>query len=73
MLNKDTCKKCINKHRTNWKWGEGDEASWRYRQVYCPAQFISDMKLLSSKINSFGTKFCPYSMEHMVLGQDNAK
>ena len=45
MLNKDICKRCIDKNRwpLPWptvKWCESDEMRWRNGAVYCPLKEV---------------------------------
>jgi hypothetical protein len=65
MLNKKVCKLCHKKD--NWDWVRFTENLWNKRKkVYC----VSENNHLS--INKIPST-CPYKLEHLLKGENNAK
>lgn len=69
MLNKDICKKCINK-----QWNEDDEKIWKINIIFC-AKSCTKLNLLNASsalsgyrsINEPPPKQCPYYLEHLLI------
>jgi hypothetical protein len=67
MLNKDICKRCINKDAESYKsydlsWMKDDEEWWNIREVFCPTGTDAKMAIRFEK----AIEKCPYVLEHVI-------
>ena len=63
MLNKDICKRCINKHCNAANgWNAQDETHWQSEFVICPPS----VKRANAATTEKPPEHCPYVTEHAV-------
>ena len=60
MLNKEICKKCINKGK--WKWSSFDDNRWKYRELLC-------RKIGEVNVNDNPPNDCKYILEHIITNE----
>jgi hypothetical protein len=82
MLNKEVCKKCINKYRTkiipnenksysfkiiDWKWNKEDDIYWEREILVCPIDILSTKLSVNKTLKKNQTyNHCRFKLEHIL-------
>lgn len=81
-LNKEICKKCINKHRVREisllkdgpdLWGSFDEDNWKEDAVVCETNLFLERSPVVTLTNQKPPEWCKYFLEHIVLSKKNLR